>query len=281
MKQTIIITLGLLLTGLSSCINKEDLKTAARMAILEAKEEAKEAMYDDDDYGFRDSEKWGNVVSETCLLTDFNRIDVEGKVNVVFQQADSFKVVLHGNENVIHDYYELSANDGTLKVAQTKDMRGRVPKIRMSVWAPTLSHIKLQGTGDFDIIDPATFESPFTIISDGTGDTEINHLRCSGITIENNGTGDVKIRHAKCSGKITISAGGTGDVKGQYKATDIEVVSAGTGDIDIEVDCENLTANASGTGEVELEGKAKTFVRETNGLSKIDSKKLEAEEIIR
>lgn len=266
---------------LVGCINKDDVKKTLE-SVVDVKTiqvNGMEIFSDDDD--FRDSEKWGKVVTLKCDAADFTEIEDDTQADIIYRQSDTYSVILHGNEKVIDKYYKVTCSNGKLNITNKISHNGRIPKIEAVISTPTLKGVTLNGTGDIDMPDEVSFDNDLTLITDGTGDIDIVRLTCQDLTVKMNGTGDVDIRHAKCGDKILIDNNGTGDVSGKYKATDIDITNNGTGDIDIKVNCENLKADASGTGEIELEGTANNFIRKTNGLSKIDSKDLRAENISR
>lgn len=268
---------------LVGCINKDDVKKTLESVVEVNSVKVNGVEVFSGDNGFRDSEKWGKVVTVKCDATDFTEIEDGTQADITYRQSDTYSVVLHGNEKVIDKYYRITCGNGKLSITPKNGttLVGRTPKIEAEISGPTLTSVTLNGTGDFKMPNEATFGSDLTLTSNGTGDIDIFRLTCQNLTIEGNGTGDIDIRHAKCEDQIRIDNNGTGDVSGKYKATDIDISNDGTGDVDIEVNCENLKADSSGTGDVELEGKTTNFIRQANGLSNIDSKKLSAEKISR
>lgn len=256
-----------------SCINEKALKAAIQEALDEADIEI-------DDDGYRDSKKWGEVTEIDIAATDFTKIMADGNIDVVYTQGDDYETILHGNKNVF-DYYDIKSDNGTLTIAAARNHRGSLPTLTLYVTAPTLEKVEMNGTGDVDMKEPVSFDQ-FEVVSNGTGDLDIRDITCTGdFNIYIYGTGDADIRSASCVNSVfTIT--GTGDIKaGNLKANGISAICGGTGDIELKVDCKKITAKANGTGEIEIEGRAHTFVREASGLGKIDSKKLNADEIIR
>ena len=93
MKKTwLVVILAIMATVpmLNSCTN------AAKQLAKEVKESIKDK--EDTPRYLRNSEKWGAVLTVDLDLADFSDIDAEGFVDVVYKQADDFKVTLEGNE---------------------------------------------------------------------------------------------------------------------------------------------------------------------------------------
>lgn len=265
-----------MVTGLMvSCIDKSVIKEAI-------KEAAEEAYYDDDDdfdEGFRDSGKWGKVVTKEILLSDFKNIVMDGHVDVIYNNGDTTRVTIHGNEEVI-GMYSFRSEGGVLEVRPKKSITHRMPSLTLHIVTPDLASVQLNGTGDLDIRSRVSF-GDFAIYLNGTGDVDISDMECNSLVINDTGTGDIKLRNVECRNNANIVNPGTGDVKAYVTANCITIDNSGTGDVELDVECTNLIANSSGTGEIELKGQTDLFTRNVGSLSKIDSKKLRAKTINR
>lgn len=269
--KKISLTLGLVsvLLGLTSCIDQQTIK----QAVKEAAEEMAEEMYDNDDEGFRDSDKWGKVTTKEIRLAAFDKVEINGVVDAIYNNADTCRVTMHGNEKVMENY-TFKSEGGVLVVEPKKGLR-HSPSLTIHVTSPDLSAYISNGTGDLDIKSHVDFDM-ITFKLNGTGDIDIDDMACGRLTVESNGTGDIKLRNVECQGSADFTVCGVGDVKARVDALDINVTNSGTGDTELDVNCKNLVAENSGVGEIELEGATTTFTRKTSGLSKIDSKDLKA-----
>lgn len=270
------IGIGYLVTVLAvSCIDKSVIKQAI-------KEAAEEAAYDDDDdydKGYRDSEKWGKVVTKEIILKDFSKVAVGGIIDVIYNNGDSTRVTVHGNQKVF-DLYNFTSENGVFSAELKKDTRHRVPSLTMHIVTPNIEAFSLHGTGDLDIKSHVVF-GDLEIELTGTGDIDITDMECLNLKVADYGTGDIKFRNVDCQGNSFFNNPGTGDIKAQINANDIDIINNGTGDVELNVNCHNLTADNNGTGEIELEGQTDVFTRQAGSLSKIDSKKLRATTINR
>ncbi len=259
------LSLGMTLVYTSSCnFSGEDIRRITRKA----------AGKDD----FRDSEKWGKVVTNTINLADFTHIDLKGTANIKFKQGEEFSVEAHGNEKAIAQY-DISVADGTLTINHKKDTPLNVPSIKLTITAPNLESIKVSGAGDIELKDEAEFSGDLTINVSGAGDLDIERVKCKQLDINISGAGDVTAEKIKCN-KANISISDAGDLKTDLKANDINVEISGAGDADLDVKCKNLTVIAGGTGEIELKGECAHLTKKSGGMASIDSRKLAIHENI-
>ena len=256
----------------------------------------------------RDSDKWGKVVKQSIDLDDFSSIRTHGNVDVVYVQTDdeTTSILVEGNEKVLPMYdIALTSDKEWLEVTakDQKEMRHRVPHIRMTVSMPRLEAMEINGAGDFFIRQKAEFiDSPLHLRINGAGDIRITDLSCTDFLAEINGAGDLDIgslsvdeniafiingagdtnvKEAVSLGNANISLSGAGDIKVKLKCQDLTVNVSGAGEAKIEVKSQSVDAIAEGTGEIELKGSTHTFSKKTGGLAKIDSKNLEVDTIRR
>ena len=137
------LSLVLAILSITSCnFSSDELNRIAR----------KEAGKDD----FRDSEKWGKVVTQTLTLDAFTHIDLQGSADIKFTQGDTFKVEAFGNEKAIANN-DISVANGTLVVKHAQGAPNRVPTIKLLITAPNLESIDVSGSGDIDLKEKSEF----------------------------------------------------------------------------------------------------------------------------
>lgn len=259
-KTMLAISLSIILFSTSSCnFSTEELRTIAR----------KEAGKDD----FRDSEKWGKVVSKTLQLDNFTRIALHGDADIKLTQGDELKVEAYGNERAIEGN-DILVKDGTLIIAPKETADKKQPSIKITITIPTLERIDVSGAGDIELKDTLAFSNDLCIDISGAGDVDINRLKCQNFSIHISGAGDISAEKIKCKGKADVLISGTGDMKADVKAKDINVTISGAGEAELDVKCQNLNVKASGTGEIELKGECAQLTKQSGGMASIDSRKL-------
>ena len=296
-RTTILIALAIaaMLPLLQSCNNFND------AAVRLAKEEGRPRY-------LRDSDKWGKVVKKTYDLGNFNSIRTIGNIDVVYVQgeSDETSILVEGNEKVLTLYYFkiTGAEKNWLEVgAKDKKMIKQVPHIRVTVSMPILEAVEINGAGDFYMRQPTEFiDGALSLWINGAGDIKINDLSCTAFNVVINGAGDLDIdklatdesiaftingagdayiKEAKTLGLASVAINGAGDFKSKIDCEDLKVSVLGAGEAKIEVKSQTVDAVAEGTGEIELKGTTHSFSKQTGGLAKIDSKKLQTDTIKR
>lgn len=259
-KIIIAISLGIAVSCMMASCNfsKEDMKRIVR----------KEAGKDD----YRDSEKWGKVITQPIALEDFTHIELAGNADIKFRQGETLSVEAYGNEKAIESN-DIKVVDGTLTVSKKSEVEEKLPSIKLIITAPTLESIHVAGVGDIEMKDTIEFASDFSIHVAGAGDVDIDRLKCQNFSLQISGAGDITAEKIK-SKKADVQISGAGDLKADIKASDIHVQISGAGDADLDVKCQNLKVMASGTGEVELKGECAHLTKQSGGMASIDSRKL-------
>ena len=265
-KIILAITLGILISSMTSCtMSKDELKRIVR----------KEAGKDD----YRDSKKWGKVITKTLDLTEFTHINLAGNADIKFRQGDAVSVEAYGNELAIEGN-DIRVEDGILLVEKKPDADRKLPSIKLTITAPTLESIHVAGAGDIEMKDTIELSNDLNITIAGAGDVDIDRLKCQNFCLQISGAGDIKAEKIKCKGKADIQIRGAGDMKADVKANNISVQISGAGDADLDVKCQDISVIASGTGEVELKGECGHLTKRSSGMASIDSRNLAIHENI-
>lgn len=261
-----------------------------------------------DQTGYRDSKKWGKVITEEIDLKDFTIIEDNSCIDIVVNQGDEYKITLEGNEKALnqYDFYiEENETDGSRKLVcdNAKSFNFQTPSVRIYITAPYIDSFCMNGTGDLDIKDSINYSNRKTTtfvlngsgdidiryiacnnlnlnIINGTGDISMKHLSCNSLNTNIKGSGDINIRNAKCI-NANFNSLGTGDLEGSVFATNnIFAKTYGSGDIELDVECKFLSINSQGTGDIEIEGTTETLKRYKNALGSTTTKKLSAKKMI-
>lgn len=221
---------------------------------------------------FRDSEKWGKVITRPIETSQFSHICLAGNADIKFTQGDTLSVEAYGNEKAI-EATDIRVEGNVLTVSRKEDIRGNVPHIKLLITAPSIESVEVSGAGDIDFKGETELSGDLALTISGAGDIDINKLKCNALSVTINGAGDLTAKKIK-SEKATMQINGTGDIDAEIKATDITLTVNGSGDADLDVKCNNLTVTASGTGDVELKGECITLTKSSGGMASIDSRKL-------
>ena len=249
----------------------------------------------------RNSEKWGDVVSNRMEAKKIESIDFTGFSDIEYEQSDSTYFIVKGNEKVL-EMYDVKVNaDGKLTVRTKDKLRNRkYPNIRVYVFSPYLKGVKIMGAGDLKIKKPVEFENDFSLSIHGAGDADIEDLACEALRVDIQGAGDLEmfkmkatsfdfvmegagdahIREGKVQGDAAVVVIGAGEAKMAFDCANLDVQSDGAGEIDMTTSCKGtIIAKSVGVGGIELKGTAKKLVKQKAGLAHIDSKKLEVSDV--
>ena len=222
--------------------------------------------------GFRDSEKWGKVVTKPIDLPPFSHIYLLGNVDIKFTQGDVLSVEAYGNEKAI-EANEINVNGDVLTVSRKEGIKGNVPNIKLIITAPSIESVDVAGAGDIDFKGDTELKGNLDLHVSGAGDVGIDKLKCNNLNINISGAGDVTARKIT-SENTKLQICGAGDIDAKVKATDIYVIISGAGDANLDVNCNNLIVTAGGTGDVELKGECVNLTKSSGGMAGIDSRKL-------
>jgi len=227
---------------------------------------------------FRDSEKWGKVVSQTLELDAFAHIVMDGNADIDLRQGEAFNVEVTGNEKAIEANdirVEAAQREGenTLHVIAKKSARN-LPSIKLNITVPDLRSVKVNGDGDLEIKGDDFYTGDLDIEINGDGDFEAPHVDCRKLQVIINGDGDVIAKKFSCE-DATIQMDGDGDITTDLKANNIDLQLTSDGEANLDVKCDNLTVSAGGSGEVKLKGKCKNLTKQSFGKASLDSRRLQ------
>ena len=227
---------------------------------------------------FRNSEKWGKVVTKTLELEPFAHIVMDGNADIDLRQGDEFSIEATGNEKAIE------ANDIRVEEAQkegentlhviTKNATRNLPSIKLNITVPNLRSVKVNGDGDLEIKGDDFFTGDLDIQVNGDGDFEAPHVNCGKLRIIINGDGDVIAKKLYCE-DATIQLDGNGDITTDLTANNIDLQLSSDGEANLDVKCDNLNVSAGGSGEVKLNGKCKNLTKQSFGKASLDSRRLQ------
>lgn len=186
----------------------------------------------------------------TQKLGSFDKISVDGSVDVEFTVGNSRSMEIYGADNTIQ-YVDLSVRNNTLYVSMSNDVQiyGK-SRLTVLVTAPTLTEVSISGSGDIDVRNLNV--DSFTASVTGSGDIELNNLTTKNASLRVSGSGDIEVRGTANKAAITIN--GSGDVDAEhFIVRELDAVVSGSGDIECYAE-ELLNATVSGSGEISYRG---------------------------
>ena len=203
------------------------------------------------DSGGRRVDGSGKVAEEARALTPFTAVVVTGPVEVRMKAADSERVVVRADDNIV-PLIETRVDDGGRLVIGVKDGASFRTRNRMSaeVSFRELSSVLISGSGDLraDRVKASIFETTIR----GSGDVVIESLDSDAVALSIAGSGDFTA--AGRTAKLGVVIVGSGDVRAEkLEAREAAVRIRGSGDARVHA-VESLQVDIAGSGDVRYRG---------------------------
>ncbi len=191
---------------------------------------------------------------QTRKVTGFERIVLQGSLDVKYRQTDSFMVKVEGPVEVIKDV-ETRVEGNVLKI-RMKD-EGKFLRFRLSdnddvtvyVSSPDFLGVTLQGSGDFDcqgLLDTDNLD----IEVQGSGDIEFDNIICDKVDVSVLGSGDVELKRVKAQ-QSKNEVVGSGEIKIHYdNSGDVQSTIIGSGDITLSGQVKRSSYDVRGSGDM-------------------------------
>ncbi|MDF9800610.1 hypothetical protein OKW21_005873 [Catalinimonas alkaloidigena] len=199
--------------------------------------------FDNDDFGpaIKGS---GNVVIEERALSEFDRIILEGSMDLVIRQDDEQLLEIEADDNIV-PVITTTVRGGELKIKNTRSYRSR-NNVKIYISIRDLEELKLRGSGD------VYGENIFTgdrlnleISGSGNMDMEVYYDR---LFSEINGSGNFSLYGEALKQEVRIN--GSGDYRAAdllSEETDINISGSGNGTVNVS---DFLRAEIRGSGDI-------------------------------
>jgi len=255
-KNKIIISIGILLISLSSCIDE-----------------------------FMPIKGNGIIITETRRSGLFNKLENSTSIDVVYIKADTTSITIQADENLL-EYIVTVTYDNTLEI---KIRDGNIQldfRVRplITITSPHLEKVVQTGSADF-IGDHLSGDAVIIKMS-GSGDIAVDQVSCPDLSVLLSGSGNINIKECQSntsdiflsgSGNIqffgqcedgNLSISGSGAIFAENFILDLASIQiSGSGNVFTYVE-DNLTALISGSGNIYLRGNP-TISQTISGSGKI------------
>jgi hypothetical protein len=192
----------------------------------------------------------GRVIDDVRSITGFNRVTVNGPIDVRIRAADVERVVVHADDNIA-PLVETSLLGTTLVIGLRHGSSYRTrSKVEVQVQAVKLAGITLRGNGDIlaDRVESDVFEASLQ----GSGDINVASLRADTVAVSISGNGDVRAKGMV--GTLGLVIDGSGDAHfADLVAKTVAVSISGSGDARVHA-MDDLQVSISGSGDVRFRG---------------------------
>ena len=221
----------------------------------------------------------GNGVSvDTVIEAEaFDAISLTCSLDVIYSQTtDESSVTLTCDENLV-PFYVITVKDGTL-IISTKSKVSLSPRVKtyVTVHSPSLSSIKVSGSGDCKVVTPLKTRGELDFKVTGSGDIDVNGtIQCRDFSATVTGSGDIEIG-GLLADTADYKVTGSGEIEvNQLTADAISSKITGSGKIDLS--CKkagDISAAITGSGDLYLRGNARSLKKKITGSGSIHSKNL-------
>jgi len=184
--------------------------------------------------------------SETRDVDEFNRVVIEGAMDVTIEAGKSQNVVVSTEDGYL-DRVETTVRNGTLYITQ-EGRRWHNADLEITISVRKLDSIHLEGAAD---IDATGIDSDdFSLRIDGAGDVTLEGS-CGSGTFEINGAGDIDAVELKCK-SVDVTINGAGDVDVSASES-VEAELNGVGDISVCGNPDRVRPRIHGLGSFEVD----------------------------
>ncbi len=198
---------------------------------------------DDDDFGptIKGS---GNVIVEERALSGFDRIIVEGAMDIILRQDDQQILEVEADDNIM-PIISTSVRGGELKIKSTRSYRSR-EAVKIYITVVDLEELKVRGSGD--VYGESVFAGDrLNLETSGSGNMDLE-VYYDKLFSEINGSGNFILQGEANEQEVRIN--GSGD----YRAADLLTVEtdiniSGSGNSTVNVS-DYLRAEIRGSGDI-------------------------------
>jgi hypothetical protein len=205
----------------------------------------------------------GQMTTEYRQAPAFNKIHLQGNIDVFLSQDTSFSIRVEAGENLI-DYIETNVVDGEMIIHEANNNLANTKPIKVYINTDSIENIVLEGSGNFD--GDNILADNLNVLLSGSGHININTFATE-VNFNVTGSGDAYILGT--SNILNLLIQGSGDVNSKFLQTqNANVTINGSGDAIVNVS-DTLSAVVNGSGDIDYYGNPTTVSTAVNGSGNI------------
>ena len=192
------------------------------------------------------------VTKKLKSLPYFNKVVLDGALDVEFSQASRGGVAIKGRKSIV-DNVKVKVKNQTLYLSLDEKDWFRVDhseKADIYVSSPDLISVVMRGAGDFEaknLLDTDTLN----VELNGAGNIDFDRIVCDEAYLIVKGAGNLEVDKLTANRtKIAMLGVGNADVKFK-NAGHVDCLLSGVGNIDLEGTVKSLSKNVRGTGNID------------------------------
>lgn len=195
----------------------------------------------------------GNIITEERRVSQFNRIETRGSVDVFVKQDSTHSVKLEGDDNLL-EFIEVIDDGDVLIIRERRGYRLRPRKgLKIFIGSPEFKEIRVSGASDVTSQNKITNAESFYVKVSGAGDIRMD-VNSPKVTAKVSGSGTINMKGEAKEFEADIS--GAGDINCfdmLAENTHVEISGAGNADVYASI---KLDARVSGAGSIKYKGNA-------------------------
>ncbi len=205
----------------------------------------------------------GAMTTEYRQAPTFNKVYLQGSIDVFLSQDTSFSVRVEAGENLI-DYIETNVVDGEMIIYEANNNLANTKPIKVYINSDSIQNIVLEGSGNFD--GNNILANQLNVLLSGSGNININ-TTAQNVNFNLKGSGDAYL--VGNTNNLNILLQGSGDVNTKFlQSKNATVTLNGSGDVVVTA-IDTLTAVVNGSGDIDYYGSPTTTSTTVNGSGNI------------
>lgn len=192
------------------------------------------------------------VTKQLKSLPYFNKIVLDGALDVEFSQASRGGVAVKGRKSIVENVKVKVKNQTLYLSLDEKDWFcvDRSEKADIYVSSPDLISVVMRGAGDFEaknLLDTDTLN----VELNGAGNIDFDRIVCDEAYLVVKGAGNLEVDKLTAN-RTKIAMLGVGNADVEFKnAGHVDCLLSGVGNIDLEGTVKSLSKNVRGTGNID------------------------------
>ncbi|MBN8701577.1 MAG: DUF2807 domain-containing protein [Bacteroidetes bacterium] len=216
----------------------------------------------------------GLLLHAKAQTASFTKVHLNGNVDVVVEQSDSFLVAINASENNAPKIKTTISNEGVLTITTDAGIKTS-EKASILIKVPKLNELEINGSGNIKSKGTLTTDN-IALITKSTGSMDLN-IKASEINATIHSIGVIKL--AGETSVLNTEITGVGSIDAfelQSNKTKVSISGAGSAQVQAK---DKLEASVSGVGSVVYKGTPSEKIIEVSGLGAVKSK--ETKEMVR
>lgn len=209
----------------------------------------------------------GEVVTETRIISDFSKLQLDGVGQLIITQGSSESLEIQAEDNILEQLTSEVQGDTLVLGFEEGSWRSQIIPTKTIIFTLSvvdLTEITLNGAGHLNL--SALETSSLKLEINGAGEIQIEELNADQLVVNISGAGSISISGEVTSQDITIDGAGSYHVEDLLSQSAlVEIAGLGSGKVWAE---QMLTISIDGGGSVEYYG-SPTISQDVSGIGDI------------